>query len=1763
MGEKDAEKSEEKNLDKLRRSLTAAKTWVSRSHKTLSILLTDNTLDNISVQEAISSMEKKLCTFDEVQGELELAVPEAEMVDCIDSAADFRDSKLSVLLQGRKLLLDNEDNVSSASRSNVSEVPLNVHLPKLDIGKFSGDIIEWTPFWEKFSALIGDKPIPTVSKFSYLLSALEGEAKGVIQGLSVTESNYSVACQLLQDRFGRTEQIRFAHIQALLNFAPMPRGQKGSRVSSLWTWKDTLLSHIRSLEGLGIKGEMYGIFLTPIILSRLPHDMRMEWAREGEGKEADLEFLLESLTKEIRRLERSESFKEQGTSSSVSIEERGTPKKKNTVSALHVASAPAKMTCLYCEKSHPSHKCRKVRSLQERQSKVRELGLCFRCLGTSHLARSCSKLCSDCNGFHHVSLCYRHAERGGQSSSGDKAVFQSPTSTQTRDSHAAGHSSQASEEQSDATPDVSLMSAGGSCQTRTALPIIQVVVASCHDKVVKANLLLDSGSDKTYVSSALVQEIQPEFVGTESIQYAAFGEDKRTSGLKNVYSLNVQGTKKGKGSVIAIEVPTICTPMCRPTIPLSKLSSFQSVQLIDTGIEEGKPFTIDILVGLDHYWKFVQGGVLPGIDGLVAQETIFGWMVTGSWESSVSAMCLSAQLLCIHDIPESTVRNLWSLESVGISAKENEDSLDNDPVLSHFSENVKMVEGRYEVALPWNRNKCDLLDNEHLANKRLMSLNRRLDLNPELKESYNSVFVDYESQGFIEEVSSECSTSQPVYYMPHHPVVKEHSTSTKVRPVFDASAVGVNGISLNDCMEAGPSLIPSLVEVLLRFRRWNVALSADITKAFLQVSVREEDRNAHMFLWDVNGQMKKMRFTRVPFGNKCSPFLLNATIQHHLSSMSPSKVVTELSQNLYVDDWLSGADREDEAEEMLNEAQRVMSKAGMNLTKWHSNKLCLDVGEKEQGASSVKVLGIGWEGSNDCFHFAESHLPPLEGLTCTKRGILSLTARIFDPLGFLTPLTMFGKFIFQDLWCLGVGWDEEVPEQHQKRFVSWVRGLQSVSQLHIPRCLCLKSTWKEASEGLEIHAFGDASMKGYGAVVYCRVPRSEGGYQVSLVMSKGKVAPLKKITLPRLELLGALLCARLVVFVLQALKLSLDSVNVSCWTDSMIALGWIKGESSRWKQFVANRVHEIQELTDPSCWRHCASEENPADVVSRGLTGPDLTSCKLWWYGPHWLAAEVNSNESCSEIFHFPLEEQNVVCTVSSHAAEEVVDVSRFSSLDKALKVVGWILRFLSNVRNNHSCNLAHLTLEELSDAKAKLLFLAQASAYADDIHRLKSGLPTKRDSCLRKLNPFIGPDGLLRVGGRLGRSDLEYEEKYPVILPKCHLSLLLVRSQHVRHKHAGVDTMICMLRGAYWIVGLRRLAKRVKRECVSCQKQDGLAFNQPCGPLPALRVKDAPPFSVTGLDFAGPLYACDLPGKKLYFLLLTCAVVRAVHVELVDSMAVDDCVMAIRRFCARRGMVNTFYSDNAKTFVGVSKLMHSVFGTNAPGWRFIAPRSPWWGGWWERLVRSVKSGLRKSIGGSCLTRAELETSLMEIEACVNSRPLTFVGDDSDSLTPLTPSHFLIGRSAGFQGVMTDGNHPPSLSPSKCRERFEIMQQRMKLFWSRWSKEYLRSLPPTVPNSKVQGKLKLGSVVLIKEDNIPKIRWPLGRVIELHPGKDDIVRSVSVKTAKGVIKRSIQCLRDLEIAPENVPLLDQEKQIVESVAKSRYGRTLKPVVKYT
>ena len=1748
-------------MEQLIKLRTAAKVRSTRASNKLRELLEQKpgSINEIELRDAIDQFDMRLTAIDQAQAAIEEETSIEELDSEVEKAEEYRDKirihRISAINYLDSLVIKPQDNqdksdsvsqMSNHSSNSAATCNPNVRLPQLTLPEFSGNVIEWQGFWDKFVAIVDNSSIPEINKFTYLQSLLTGEAKSAIQGLSITEKHYRIACDILKERYGRKERIIFTHIQELLKI-DVPSSSRQSKTSMLWKLQDELLTHIRSLEALNVKGEQYGVILTPLILSRLPQDIRMEWAREGSEHESDLQFLLDFLNKEIQRRERSETFKEIKRTDPETHEQRS--RRIPTTSALQTSTHSP--SCVFCGKTHWSEKCYDIlqKNIPERRQKIKTLGLCFKCLRKGHIAKFCQVKCDICKGKHNQ-LCCEEANSG-------KVSPQSHTKKST----------QVSEKEKSSVSNVGVLHSHGSSDKMCT--VLQTARVKLQGKkgFTHATILFDTGSDYSYVTSSVVNKIDPEWLTSRPMTYAAFGGKTSKGNLHNVFKLEMQGLHGGRGSLCAAEVKVICAPMVRPRIPARVLQSFEELEFADTYMENCE-LSVDILIGLDQYWNFVKQDIVRGIDGIVAQDTVFGWVISGSWQGVPKTM--SHQLLCLTDIQDSELRRFWDLDSIGITSGKSVESDFIDPVLDRFNKSITYSEGeqRYEVSLPWKQSidHDRLLDNEKLALNRLSSLSRRLARTPDLEVRYNKALEEMESLEIIREIQPEEKVvPYPVYYLPHHPVVKESSLTTKVRPVFDASAAGYNGVSLNDCMEAGPNMIPSLVEMLVRFRRWRIALTGDITKAFLQVKVCSKDQDVHRFLWNCGNKVRVMKFLRVPFGNKASPFLLNATIKYHLSKFSDSRVIEELKENLYVDDWLSGADTIEEGCKLYQEARAILLEANMALAKSTSNdlevsdKLFKEDGVKFLDSDSVKILGLKWLRNSDCFSFEGVPVPP--NLTTTKRVVLSFLARLYDPLGFLTPFIMVTKILLQEIWQLGLEWDAEVPIDLHNRFIHWVSGLETIYNWQIPRCYSHLG-WNELiKSGLEIHAFGDASEKGYGTVVYLRLPQGNGTYQVSFVLAKARVAPLKKITLPRLELLGALLTARLLVFVRKTLKV--QEVEYKCWTDSTVALGWIQGDPSRWKPFVANRVLEIQDLTNPSNWSHCSGKDNPADLVSRGMFAEDLTTSQLWLNGPPWLSKSSVSKHQLEQDIVFPKEEKLSVVNVSmvSHPQTSEVEVERWSSFKKALRIVAWIGRYVHNSQlpGSHR-QKGDLSYDEISRAKVNLFMSVQNKCYETEIKVLQQGKLIPKTSSLVKLNPFIGKDGLLRIKGRLQESDLTYDEKHPILLPKCHLSKLLVRFQHNLLKHAGTDTVITSLRNSYWIVGLRRLVKSIKRECVSCQKVDATACNEPAAPLPELRVKEAPPFSVTGLDYAGPLYCCDLPRKKLYILLFTCAVVRAVHLELTDSLNQADFMLALRRFVARRGMPSVIYSDNAKTFVGAQEQLIRYFGHIAPQWKFIVPLSPWWGGWWERLVRSVKVGLRKSLGGKSLTKCELETTLQEVESCINSRPLTFVGDEVDSLSTLTPSHFLIGRSGGFQVSSVNEKETDHVSLS---DREVVRLQRLNKFWSKWSDNYLRNLPPTVHQFRNKGKVKVGSVVLIREDNISRLKWPLGVVSQVFPGRDGIVRRVELKTAKGKLTRPIQRLHDLELVDKDVEevrsVIDQTQLTKQPTTVTKYGRVCKTV----
>ena len=1115
----------------------------------------------------------------------------------------------------------------------------------------------------------------------------------------------------------------------------------------------------------------------------------------------------------------------------------------------------------------------------------------------------------------------------------------------------------------------------------------------------------------------------------------------------------------------------------------------------------------------------------------MAQSSLFGWVLYGSIASSevnsdVATVVTSHQLLCFDRLSESHLHQFWNLECIGINDKDDKLS---DNVLQNFSENISFVDGRYKVSLPWkHHSKSKLLDNKKLALGRLKQLERKLERDTKLKQTYNQNILDMCNAGIVEEVPpNELICFDPVFYMPHRPVVRESSLTTKVRPVFDCSAKGYNNVSLNDCLETGPCLLSNLTEILIRFRRWRVAIIADIEKAFLQIEVNEQDCNVHRFLWNHDNVTKVMRFRRVPFGNCSSPFLLNATLQHHLSVVPQTPLVKELKDNIYVDDLLTGTDSELDGCQFIKEATEIMSLASFPLTKWGSNSqvvgelLQQSFKDKFVDADIIKVLGMNWLANQDCFSF--SGVSGLDGVLITKRVVLSCIARLFDPLGFAAPFVMQAKCLFQELWKLGLSWDEEIPEQLCYVFSKWLDDLQLLRQWCIPRNYTGKG-WCDIDH-IELLGFGDASPKGYGACIYLKATMKDGTCVCSLVIAKSRVAPLKELSLPRLELLGSLLCAKLLIFVRDALKLS-ENIEYSCWTDSMVSLSWIRGDPSKWKAFVANRVTSILKLTSSDRWFYCSGDNNPADFLTRGVSAEKLMNSKLWLNGPQNLICENAFSDCISVTSLSSVNDEVFTPKVAPHVLDgPLFDVDRWGSLCKAIRVVAWVMRFVQKLR--HSCESNNdLTVDEMQSAKLKLIGCVQRSFFLMEFEALRQGRYVPKTSSLYKLNPFIGEDQLLRVKGRLQFSDLKFDEKHPIILPKCHLAVLLVRFQHVLLKHAGVSTMITTLRNQFWIIGLRGIAKRVKRMCIKCKRFDASSCNPPMAPLPESRVKQACPFAVTGLDHAGPLFCCDYPNKKFYILLFTCGVVRAVHLELVDSVSTSDTVLALRRFVSRRGLPRVLYSDNAKGFRAVPHKLSNLFGPHCPEWKFIAPRSPWWGGgWWERLIRSVKSALKKTLGCKTLMRKELETSLHEVESCINSRPLTFVSDCIVDTDPITPSHFLLGRSS-----FCDNMHPePVISGQDLCARLAYKNNVHEKFWVLWTKDYIRNLPQWSGSGSNSGRLVVGSVVLMEQEGTKRLLWPMGIVTRVFPGKDGVIRTVEVKTSTGTYTRSVQRIRDFEL----------------------------------
>ena len=984
-------------------------------------------------------------------------------------------------------------------------------------------------------------------------------------------------------------------------------------------------------------------------------------------------------------------------------------------------------------------------SVKERHQQASYNNLCFNCLkpaAKNHSAESCpSSSCRQCNKKHNTLL---HQQRNVEypanalpSSSSSQSQPKKKSSNITRDGQGVER-------------DVLLATAVVKTQDRLSF------YQFCR-------IMLDSCSQATLISESTVQRLGLERFYDNTI---ITGVGQTTAGSSRG---KVKITLQSCVSSDRIQIEAVIMSKVTSDIPQdfckTEYAHLNNLELADP--KYFQPGPIDILLGADYTGlAMLDGQRKDGVGKPTAHNTIFGWVVMGQCELKQKQF----NRVSIHHVLSTTdkiVEKFWELEEV--------------PKPKYLTEQERLCEetfvqtttrspsGNFVVSLPLNKNISKLGSSRDQAIRRWKSVERRLAKNQEYQKEYTKFMQEYIDLGHMISIPAGGGDVREVvgktYYLPHHFIVRPDSSTTKFRVVFDASAKSITGLSLNDCMNVGATLQSDIFTLLLRFRKNIIAIKADVAKMFRQFLITEEQRDLQRIVWrpSPNDPIQDYQLQTVTYGTASAPFLATRCLIHLAEDHKQQYPLTAdiLEKDVYVDDLITSVNSEDDAIQVYHELNSIATSACLSFRKWSSSSSkLLDqipevLREKVQPFSfdkdsDVKALGIQWNPSTDKFGFNPLQLDPNQKLT--KRKVLSQLAKVFDPLGLLAPVTLLAKLFMQELWKCKLQWDENLSDELSSRWRQYCHNLDNINLIQIQRCVK-----PNHSSGLQLIAFSDASSKAIGAVVYLRCRTETGNFTTSMLAAKSKVAPLKTVSLPRLELNGALLLTELISSVTEALQLNCE---IHAYTDSMIVLQWLASHPGKWQTFVANRVAKIQEVIPFQQWNHVKNEDNPADLVSRGVTARELSTSSLWWNGPSWLSQDpLPEKVIVSKRFvHQDMEAKvktpivNVIVIFSEH-------IKRFSSLNRLIRVTAWCIRFFNNMKNKKkpqsmSVHPPPLLCSEITNAHNVIIRIVQQEEFTSELEALRHTKPINSKSRLLSLNPFLDSDGVIRVGGRLQQAD-------------------------------------------------------------------------------------------------------------------------------------------------------------------------------------------------------------------------------------------------------------------------------------------------------------------------------------------------------------------------------------------------------------------------
>ena len=1618
---------------------------------------------------------------------------------------------------------------------------LQLKLERMKMPTFNGEIREYPRFKADFQKHVTPMINSDESAAYILKSCLSKEP---LEAVKNVDDDLSAMWDRLDNKYGRSSILIAEIMKEIKKLSPVKDGDNRSFIRLV----DTIEGCYRDLVRIHKEAEICNSTIVSLIEEKLPGMICNMWCLDVSDQNTEISdvnlfpSLLKFLLKHKRAMEyRSSDLRASkvtfATDSIVHLAQDKRPEAKAATMPEKTADERKGGCWLHSTNIHDITQCQTFLDMTtvRRWDAVDDYRVCWCCLRPGHRQAYCYRLreCGKdgCKENHHTLL---HIGK------------------KTKE-HPASHVTQPADK--------------GPC-------LLQIMkVRAGYNGFANANVLWDSGATVSMITFSKARQLGLSGVNAR-ITIVKVGGARETIESK-IYDVPLCDINGNIDIFQAYGIAQISSSI--EAIEITELAIEFEVDSKDVARPVGE---IDMLIGFEYAGFHPEREKSKG--HLVLMKNKFGRCLSGAH----SLLEEKTQMLVqkVKKINNVRIEDFYSNETLGVSCEPKcgscrcgtcpvggkQYTIQQERELAMIEGGLHLEDKQWTATYPWQRDPRELPNNYSAALATLKSTENRLSKNePHMNVYANQIqdMLEREVAVMIDEEELR-SYQGPIFYLSHHEVLKPDSTSTPCRIVFNSSAKFANHI-LNDYWVKGPDLMNNLLGVLLRFRENTVAVAGDVKKMYHTVKISEVDQHTHRFLWRNMERERKpdiYKLMTVSFGDKPAGTIASLALRKtaELSANDFPVAATTIAESSYVDDILSSFEDDEEANSVIADIDLVLSKGSFCIKEWtksasesvDTKEICVGTPNAEDETS--KVLGVVWNPQSDMLeykvkvNFSPKHrkirsAPDLTAdnvrecfpAVLTQRIILSQLNSFHDPIGLAAPVIVCAKIMMRRIHTYKLGWDNPVPDNDRDDWMNFFESLFEMENVQF-----FRSTKPYGARGEpSLIVFSDASEDAIGACAYIRWETNQGDYVSRLFVAKSRLAPLRKTTIPRLELNAALIGARLGDFINRESRMKFSKTFYI--VDSEIVRAQIQKESYGFNTFVGVRVGEIQSKTNKEDWHWVESSKNIADIISRGKSACDIGPNSEWQCGPKflqekeelWPLKQSFSGGALPDVLvpHNVLavaRDGNAVCI--SH----IIDASRFSTYYRLMRVTSRVMAtFKSPPSFRNAAGVPNRSA--MSDAE-KLWVIDAQQDIQDHI----------KPQTMKRLG-VTNLDGALVVGARIESWEQHtYNNGPPILLSSKH-TLAKLYAQHVHDTcHLGVSAVVSKVRAKYWIVGLRRLVTSIKFRCVKCKKTDEQLQQQVMGRLPDERTKPAPAWSYVSLDIFGPYEIKGETNKrsrsKGFAVIFNCLVCRAVHIDIATDYSTSSFLLVLRRFMSLRGTPIKIWSDQGSQLRAADKGVREIVsgfdskaiaefgGANLFEWEFTSPSAPWQNGCSEALIKSVKRALKISIGTQVYTFTEMQTILFETASLVNERPIGRHPTSVEDGTYLSPNDLLLGHSTN---KVPDGTYNTA---SSRYVRYRLVQQVINSFWKRWSQDFFPQLLIHQKWHTSHRNVKVGDVVLIQDSNLIRGKWKLGRVIQADPSlRDGFVRNVQINHKNPGSKNYLTLTRPIQKIIVLVPVEDQ------------------------